>query len=377
MARDKPASEARVVVPDPDEQPTDELEEDLAGAEAPDPDEIDPDLGEIFALSDPSLKDVTWYVYRMRHASDTPPGQRVSNAPLYIAKLVGPLDIEELRKSLGGGHFKVLGFRGRKKIRERQVEFEGPYKVFDAKPSEPSPAPQARVVRNTTSPELLAFLSRLDQRMDKLEEKTGSAPNGAITMKDILALLQHQQQQQSQPTQSPDAAILKEMFGMAREFAESSRNSDGDNTLAVVLDKVGPIVEKVFSQPRRPPQRPGPAAPPPSPTPTNAGAAVASSAEIVDDPGNMRMGAVIDALARAVAEGLDPAEFADTVEVILPSEEVAMLRAMPVEEVMKILAEVTHRFPILATPEARAYVESLLAYLNTTPDASEPLNTPQ
>jgi hypothetical protein len=144
----------------------------------------------------------------------------------------------------------------------------------------------------------------------------------------------------------------------------------------MVLDKLGPVAEKIamaFMAPRRPgPPRPGaPAAP-----------ATASRAEVVDppepeaapgpEPGAHRWPAVIEALANGVASGVDPADFCTTLELLLPPQELGMLRMASADVVLEqVRANAGGAYPILATEQAAAFVQAVLAELNATEGAPD------
>lgn len=348
---------ARVVVV-PDLGEPDEADDEPALPDASD------ELGDILALSDESYREATWYVYRRRDHGAAPRGRSVTNAPVYVAKLVGPLEIEEVRNLVGGGMFKICGYRKRNgrnvKFIERNVEIEGPRKVWDDVPVRPAPNPNATATAAATPGvprELVEILSRIEQRLANTQQTP--AVNG-FSVKDMLELLR---QLQPAPALPADVTMMKEMVGMAKDFMQlgAERQPDGEGWVSVV-DKLTPLAERLLSNVRRPTV---PMPPPPAPQPQHG----ASSAQVENV--SPRMTAVVESLARAIDEGLDPSDFAGTVETILNDDECASLKLATAEHVIGELRTLSSRFPIFNTEQAATYVGELLEHLKNPPDDSE------
>lgn len=368
---------AKIVVPEP--PPPDDLP---VGLDNRGDDEhergVADDLGDLFALSDESYRDVVWYVWRRRIAGEVVDRRSNPNAPIYVAKVVGPIDLDDLAKLIGGGSFRLCGFRAGRKIIERPIEVDGPKKShaidLAAGPAPAAATPPADVAQ-VVAAAVERVLERIEQRMSA---NTPPNNNGGMTFKDAIEMAKLMR---GEPQGSPDAALVQSYVGILKEgiaLGTQRENPTGTDWGAVV-EKSLPLLEKMIGGilTRRPvPVR---RAAPPAP-----GQRPPSHAEVVQDQPqppadesvgeSVRMSAVVDSLARAVeAMGteneIEPADFAVTVETILDPGELSMLRLTTTDGLMAELARVSERFPSLVTPQARVFVDAVLTALRTPPDA--------
>lgn len=341
------------------------------------------DLGDLFALADESYRDAVWYVWRRRLPGDAVDKRSNPNAPIYVAKVVGPVDIDDLAKMTGGGSFRLCGYRGGEKFIERPFEVDGPRKVYPADvKAEPTAAAPVAAVPDQSQ----AIAAVIERMFDKLEQKlsTSQQSNGsgnALTVKDAIELAK---MMRGEPQASPDAAVVQTYVGILKDGIAlgAQREAAGGTDWAAVLEKGTPLLEKlvtgILTRRQAPPMRRAPGAQP---------ARSASHAEVVQEPAatapvdppageSPRMTAVVEGLARAVDEmgtenEIEPADYAATVEHILNPAECSMLRITTTDTLMGELASVADRFPSLATPQARAFVDAVLTALRSEPNDAE------
>src|SRR5882724_5011020 len=353
-----PATESapKLVVPEP--PPPDELPAGLSDPGGDDDENGVEDLGDLLALSDEAYRDAVWYVWRRRTPGESVDRRSNPNAPIYVAKVVGAIDLDDLAKQIGGGSFRLCGFRNGRKFVERPFEVDGPRKVHsvDPKPAQGAAAP--------ASQDLAAVLaSTLERALDRIEQKLAAAPapavNGnALTIKDAIELAK---MMRGEPQGSPDAALVQSYVGILKDGIAlgASREAPTGTDWASVVEKSMPLLEKMIGGLLS--RRPGVPVRRPAPAPARPGG---SHAEVVHEPApatpaavepeepgeSVRMAAVVDSLARAVdAMGTDdeiePADFAVTVETILQPAELSMLRLTTTDGLMSELGSVVERFP--------------------------------
>ena len=334
------------------------------------------DDGDLAALSDESYRDATWFVYRRRL-----PGQVVDkgvnpNAPIYVAKMTGALDLEELANLVGGGSFRVVGYRGGSKFTEVPIEIDRPRKAHESDariitPGQPVPA----VV--STPDASGARIDRLEAMLGEVLQQLKAPPAPQpMTFADVIQAAKLMQPAPA-PTVQPDKAVVDSMVSMLTRGIElgANREGSGGTDWAAIFANATPLIDKlataVISRAamRRPVAQVRPV-PPGRP---------ASSAEVIEVPTppaasepqeSVRMAAVVEALARAIDDmgtdnELDPAGFADSAETILNDAECAMLRMATVDGLMGELSPLVGRFPAFGKPQARTYVEAVLSALKS------------
>jgi hypothetical protein len=338
-----------------------------------DPEEGGPDdFGDLFALSDESYRDVLWYVWRRRSPGEIITTKTNPNAPIYVAKVIGPIDLDELAKQIGGGSFRLCGYRNGRKFIERPLEIEGPRKSqASERPAAPAAAP---IVPGADTSALVAAIERGFAQLEQRVQPPQAPAAQPFAIKDVIEMAKMLKPDPT-PQSSPDANVISSMIGMLKQGIElgATREGSGGTDWAAVIEKAMPLAEKLVSglamrrgvPPRRPPGQPVPA----------------SHAEVVQGPPtepeaepkeSVRMAAVVDSLARAIESmgtenEIEPADFAATVETVLLPAELSMLRLSTTDGLMAELGTVADSFPILAKPQARAFVEAVLTELKAPP----------
>lgn len=343
----------------------------------------DAEAGDLYDLADPQYSEWKWWVYRIKSrpemAADPGGAQRV-----VVTKVMGPLDVIAVQEQYGGGVFEFWGFVGapqrlRRKIR---LELHGDRKSLYGSPvvttTTPAPAPAATPVAPSSASD--ARMDRLEKMLERvLERPVAAAPRG-MTGDDVLRIMQVMRDATPAPAPaSTGMHELVEVFKMGAEIRESVEPKER-GTLEIILEKLVPTLERVgtvlASRAGATPVRRAPAPPPGGPTP----GAVPSSAEVVTEPeptaeeheSIARMVTLVGSLARAIAEGREPADFCDTVEDILTPAELLLL-ADPSTTTPTLLASMNaltqerHK-AVLSTDAARVFVDAVLLELRATED---------
>lgn len=327
-------------------------------------------IGDLASLGSPDYQDWKWVIYRLRSQAEMA-RLRTKERRVWVGECSGPINFGQVQSEHGGGVFEFWGFYEGKLRKRPHVELAGPIKSFPT--PESFAAPVAAVAAAAAAPaqagngfptEAVLLLQRLVDRVERLETSRAHvpAPQG-MTMKDVLALVPILQREPSQPM---PADSIKEMVGIFREGIELGRASEPteQSTTAVVIEKLAPLLQKILEQQFSARRRPQPQ---PHPQTNPGGQPTVSHAEVVETieptPSEIRMGAVVDSLSRAIAEDLDPADMAATIEVVLTAEEVAMLKQSSADQVMESLGEVRERYPLLGDERAKVYVSEVLEAL--------------
>jgi len=379
----------RVVVPpgaDPEQPP--------AGAEPPgqvEDVEIE-DPGDLAALQDERYQSWVWYIWRQPAPGEARDKTAPTKGPRYVAKLYGPLDVEDVRAQCGGGHYKICGYVAGTKQRGFMLTIDGPPRVAPIVPPPGSAPAPAAVPASAPSSELGALTQQLTRVVDQLtqlaqREPPQTPPGQVFGFKEFLQLLPFLQGEQRPPI---DSGMLKEMIGLVTTGIDLGRNQDGGaNPWLAVIDRLGPHLDRIAANmqarqrtagrrpaaPGGPPPSPGPAASgspvaPPAPAP----AAVQSEAVVVDeteDADRQRWAVAVESLARAITDEQDPGDFAGVLEHILSDGQLSMLVSASTDAVMAELAQVQDRFPVFGTPAARSFVDAVLGELRAPPQEDE------
>lgn len=333
------------------------------------------ETGDAGALADASFADWNWQVYRLRTVEEVSRDRKGSRRE-WMLRLEGPLDLGMIKRECGGGSFELWGYYGgRLRTRLRQ-DIGGPRRSFDAPepaPRSAAPSYQGPPVAMRDDSAVLRLIESQGRVLEKIAERLqhpqaqAAAPLGVA---DVLALADRLNNRE---TPNPSGDVLKELvsaFRMGMEVKSDASPAE-KSTTELVLEKLGPVAEKIalaFVQPRRPAPRTA-AAPGTSRAEVVETAAAAEQAEPAT--GSHRWPALIEALANAVASGVDPADFCTTVELLLPPQELGMLRLASAGSILEqIRASAGAEYPILATEQAAAFVQAVLAELNATDGSS-------
>ncbi len=337
--------QSRVVVPafdpEPEPEPGDERETETADGAMSCP---VPEMGDIQELADQRFSDYTWSVWRQRTPDENARNPKAGPRS-FVTRIVGPVDIVAFQQQHGGGIFEFWAYRD----------------VGDGNGKRLDPA-------------LAAVLGNIARTLDRLENRAAApapAPSPAFPIKELIELSKLiGQRDRQEPAPALAGASVGELMGLINqgiELGKSTQPGSEPSTVAVVLEKLSPAIERIATNllARR--------APPPMRRPP--GEPVASSAQVVNEPeppeppsdDQTRMSAAIDALARAMIDQTPPEDFAFVLEHILSREQAALLRMGSTEQVMGQLAEsgMLSKYPILSTEAAAPYLESVLAELRS------------
>jgi hypothetical protein len=341
-----------------------------------------PDRGDLEDLTDPRYADWAWQVYRIRSLEEM---ARVKTRlqRVWVLTIQGPLNKSALREAVGGGVFEAWGYiAGERGVRERHLfELEGPPRTYDppAPPASPitaaAPAPTTPASPNGSDPVLLAMIQNQQKTLDAIMARL-AAPAAApgLSFTDALAMAELM----GRGGRGGGGADMKELVAVLQQGIEIGGNAVGGNeksTLEVILEKGLPALERVAAA-MASRARVRPVSPPP------ARKHEPSSAAVVEDPATpppwpapapeltpdqqaaaVRWGGAVDALARAIADNTDAADFADTLDALLLPDEIELMLAGGTASVMEQIRTAGDRYPILTTPAAEQFVGAVLASL--------------
>lgn len=347
-----------------------------------DPDSADNALaavGDITQLADPKYRDWTWWIYRIRSQEEMEKAPRAKSR-IIVTKVVGPLDVIEIQSRYGGGVFEFWGFLDGTLRAKAIHELEGPRKVHDPAAS-PVVATTSTGNNNpsTDAAMLRIELAQLAKTVEALANKKPEAPQG-VTVKDVLELMLSLDKMRGPAQVGPvtsDGALVKEMVGMFREGMDLRREADGggeQSTLGIVLEKLGPVLERVAEKVIS--QRRGSPRPAPRQAPRETEATVvelATEAPPSTPPVTHRWQTAVEAMANAIAEEHEPGEFAYLLDGILNSQEIAVLKLASVDQVFAEIGPLVETYPVLKSDTARVFIDAVLSELrNPTEDGSQP-----
>lgn len=338
-------------------------------------------LGDLVSLADASFADYTWHVYRHRSAEEMA-RTRARQQSVFATTFTGPVDLAQLRATVGGGVFTLWGYLGGKLARKIRFEMEGPPIYYAPPAAATTPPPAASplaTIPNGTDPVLLGLLSAQQKTLDAIAAAvTRPQQPAGFTFREALAFAQAM----GRGGGGGGGVEMKDLVALFEKGIEIGGAAVGGNeksTLETVLEKGIPALERIAvamsrRQPPRPPQpRPKPASGAvvvEDPTPNPA----APEAEPVLTPEQreeaVRWNAAVAALARAIESGADPDDFGNTLEDLLLPVEVDMMLAGGTAAVMEQLRKGADRYPILDTPGAESFVDRVLTSLaNPEPTA--------
>jgi hypothetical protein len=339
-------------------RPTDEQPESVV-------EPFDPDAGDLDHLT-LATPDWRWTVYRKLRPEEKHifPGQH----SVLLCKLEGPVDLDQIRRDYGGGTYEFWGtIVGQRGLQAKPViSIAGELKPAATTPDKALPAVTvaAQPPTNGMSPELVALLSGQQRLLEAINARL-AAPARAegLGIKDLLTLMPL-----LRPPEPDPKAQVNGMLELVKTGIELGTQRDPVETEPGVMiwEKIAPSLERLATAvltrrpggpTPRPPARtaeatvvePGGAAPPPS---------------LDDLERDARLTTLVGGLARALAQGDPVQDFAETVERILPSEDVFMLKSMAAEDLAKELRErAGERYPALQTEAAQGYIAALLEEL--------------
>lgn len=343
-----------------------------------------PDRGDLEDLTDPRYQSWTWQVYRVRSLEDMARLKTRLQKP-WAMTIQGPLDKSALREAVGGGVFEAWGYiAGERGVRERHLfELEGPPREY-APAAAPVAAPGATgaptpaTPPNGTDPVLLAILQGLQKTQESILARLAApAPAPGLSFRDVITMAEMLRGQGG----GVEMKDLVTLFKQGIEVGSTAVGGNEKSTLETILEKGLPALERIAvavaaRKPARPPGTPTPARPrePSSAAvvedPAPAGPAPAPELTPEQQAAAVRWGAAIDALARAIADGTEPADFADTLDALLLPDEIDLMLAGGTNAVMEQIRTAGDRYPILLTPAAETFVGAVLASLSESPDSA-------
>lgn len=334
----------------------------------------EPELGDVGELADSRYTEYSWSIYRRRSPEEISRSPQAGPRAL-ITKRVGPVDILEIQREFGSGIYEFWAYFDQNDGKGTRLRFRRMYAV-DAPRKDVTPIVTPPPVAPVAAPDpgLAAVLAAMMRTLDRMDARASvavpaAAPAAAVQAFPFKELLEMTKMISEKSTPALAGASITEMMALVTqgiELGKSTQPGTEQNTVAIVLEKLAPSLERLAGTllARRP-------APPTMRRPM--GGPVSSTAQVVSEPepapepsaDETRMAAAVDALARAVIEQTPPDDFAFVLEHALSREQVAMLRLGSTEQIMGQLAEsgATVKYPILATEAAAPYLESVLTEL--------------
>lgn len=381
----------------------------VAALEEPDVFIMDPSVGEIpafisyknsgdlQALSDASLTDWVWMVYRIRNA-DEMVRDRAKGVRVFVTKFSGPLDVMDVQRVCGGGVFEIRGFLNNRMLTCRRHELAGPIRTWTAPAANPdlpaligAAAPAA--VPDGGTRRLLRLLRRQQREQIELRAelralRSTPAPSPAASGPSFTELFELADRMHQRTNPAPEAGMVDQVIGAFRSGMELKREVEGDparSTTELVLEKGLPVIERLlggFLASRGGARRPAPhrssaaivsdppAAVPPANPPAPGPPAPGGQG---DDEGAHRWQTAVDAMVRAMRDRVAPSDFAADLEAILLEDELRLLEVLPPASVLDNLRErAGGRFPELLEPGAETFLRGVIAELkNPTGDDDE------
>lgn len=333
-------------------------------------------MGDLLALADATYADWTWHVYRQRSPEDMA-RTRSRQQSVWVLSITGPLDIAQLRDTVGGGLFTLWGYREGRLQHKIRFEMEGPPRIYtppvhQAPPAAPAAAPAS--TPNGTDPVLLALLTGQQKILESIAANLARPqPREGLGFREVIAL--------AQTLGGGGRGVeMKDMVALFQQGIEIGGSAVGgnDKTMSELLVEKGiPALERLaVAMSRNRPVVRQPAAPRPKP---------ASGATVVEDPPGadvdrtpnpepeltadqkaeaVRWEAAVGALSRAIEGGAEPDDFADTLDDLLLPHEIDLMLAGGAGAVLEQLRTAADRFPVLNTPAAEPFVTAVLASLS-------------
>lgn len=328
-----------------------------------------------------------WVVYRMLS-----PAEKVSypgSVRVMISHETGSIDLTTFQNSYGGGTFEFWGtIEGQPGLKRKiTMAFAGPIRPL-SKIGEVAPEPTATVVPNGADGVLGPILTRILDRLDRIERGQGQQATPTVqgmSVKDVLELVKMTQAPPA-PEPADNQDLLKWGMGMldrGMEIQAKAEGGAGESTAITVAKLVMPSVEKLLSviTARRaaPPGRPVAATVvetvpnPPTPTATaEPGLPQAEPEPGVMDLGVARWMAIVDTLDRAILRDADPIAFADTLADMLTDDEIEILKLSTTHDIMaELISKASGPYrERLSAPAAGVFMDRVLAELRNP--SSEP-----
>ncbi len=376
-------------------------------------------IGDLADLDSPTFSDYEWNIYRLRTAEDM--AKSGTRSPrVWIAKRVGPVNLNEIQADYGGGWFEFWGkLNGvtRKKFRR---EIEGEPKLSRIATTSPngnpsSLAPQRDASGSASADELVrrAVLRerrrherqaerkerdderrRADERFNRLEQLIAQSAAARPTsepkperLKDLAEtmLMLRQLAPEGAAGMSPLELLKAARDWMNQgivlgEKREPGTVDGGDGWNAERVTAVAQALAQILARFTPPPRRdPSAGAQPAAEAakPTDSHAEVVPNPPAASDPMHRWKGAV-ETVARNMVRGRGPDDTAATVEDLLNEEELGHLRGAQIDGVWRpsgtevlawLYGQGLGKFPQLESPGGLVYLDSVLAELRRPEEA--------
>lgn len=345
-------------------------------------------LGDAATLGDSRITGFEWQVWRMPETGALVPANVKPGDGTYCCALAGPLNLERVRSLLGGGVYRIIG-RGRDaEGRARRVVHT--FQIAGKPLTPPSPeslrprddmngsAPPAAVPSSDPAVRELADQVRNLTALVMAQRAAGADPfDRALEQVTKLAALFGGLNR----PQNPDA-IFGSMLGVFEKGIElgTKRDASEGSEWIEAAKAIGPqlldTIKTVAAASRpAPPPRARTASGATVVTDPNVPAVPAPEAAVITpaDPIAVRMGILVETLARAITRGTHPLDLATTTENMLSDTELATLKLATSDTLLEQLAPHTSRFEIFAAPHARDYLAQFLEILRMSPEQRDQL----
>ena len=333
------------------------------------------ELGDLAALAEAD-QDWRWQVHRLKSREEQASNPR-GKPRVWVTTIHGPVDLADFHQRRGGGTYEFWGSHEGSLRRRVTVELDGLPKPAVEPSAQAVGAPGPPPVNNATDPSLLRLMVRLDDRLERLERIPAPAEKSSITeLVNALGSLDAMRHRGLEAPANPDKELFSTFVAVLQQGIELGQAREpipagaGGTDWVKVIETAAPIFNRVFDRMGQRHPVPRTTRPP----------VEASHAEVLDHPGAtpddmpaIRMQSLVDSMARAIAEQVEPADFAGTVEHILTAEETAMLRMTTAEALIADLrARAGGRYPILNTEDAQLFVDYVLTELRTPAEVEQP-----
>jgi hypothetical protein len=351
---------------------------------APESLEPPPDFGDLAALAQAD-EGWRWQVHRLKSADEIQKNPR-GKPRVWVTTIHGAVDLEDFHARRGGGVYEFWGSADGQLQTRVTIELDGPPKIPVDPPPAAAPTSAPPPHSNGTDPALLLALDRIMLRLEQVGRAAAPPEKSSSITELVTALgsLDSMRQRNQPPT---DSSTAKELFAsMATALKTGIELGQGRDPLPAeegggaamwlkVAETFVPLANRVLDRmsqaravrpPGTPPPARAPAAVPEAVMVEPAAARAAATPAGEPDLPAARMMAAVDALARAITEQVDPADFANTLGDILTEDELGPIISAPADLVIDdIVARASGRYPVLEGDGARTYLRTVLSELRS------------
>lgn len=369
-------------------------------------DALDPETGGVntapeeegdLALEAVDLGEYVWVVYKPWGLGEPlPPGVRAGGFGAWCYRFTGPPDLEEIRKRVGPGTWRLVGRLGKEIKRNVKVTIAGePWPL-----SRINPAPEREAEPPQPPGVLEAERFARENRQTRVlvdpytREALPVAP--ALTEDRIREVVRGELAAAARPGLAPDLSLLVQAFELVSRFTKPQTPADPSSVLqsvveafksgielgrevnpdqpaadptAKLLEAVVPLLSRI-SETRR-------TEPPAGVTvPARPAALPAATVEASDGSRPSRQAAIAEMLARGITERRDPAAVADAADLLLGPSDGAELGGWAVADLMRWLGPAALVYPSFRETGATAWLDDFLACYRQEEEAPAPPSPP-